>query len=62
MADNERNITVLFIGIQATLLAVFLLVLTQSLAVFSRTAEFYIGLSILLAGGGTALIAREVNR
>lgn len=62
MTDCERDITILFIGIQTTLLAIFLLLLTQSLAVFSRTGEVYIGLSILLAGGGTVLIAREATR
>ena len=61
MTNGRQNVTLLFVGIQATLLAIFLLLLTQSLAVFRGTAGLYIGLSILLAAGGTTIIAREVN-
>jgi hypothetical protein len=62
MTDSKQNLSVLFIGTQATLLAIFLLLLTQSIPTLTRTAEIYIGLSILLAAGGTAIVAREVNR
>ena len=61
MTNDRQNITLLIVGIQTTLLAIFLLLLTQSLSVFSRTASVYIGLSILLAAGGTAIIAHEFN-
>lgn len=61
MTNDRQNITLLFVGTQLTLLATFLLLLTQLIPIFKRTAGLYIGISILLAAGGTAIIAREVN-
>lgn len=61
MTNDHPKITPLFVGTQMTLLAIFVLLLTQLIPIFSRTAGVYIGISILLAAGGTAIIAREVN-
>lgn len=61
MTNHHENITLLFVGTQATLLAIFLLLLTQLIPAFSRTAGLFIGISILLAASGTAIVAHEVN-
>lgn len=54
MNEEWARVKVLFTGVQATLLAIFLLVLGKSVSVV-------FGLSILLAMAGTTLVAFAIK-
>jgi hypothetical protein len=63
MDDGGPDVKVLAVGVQTTLLAVFLLLLSDSIGTLSRqTTDVFVGLSLLCAMAGTALVAFGINR
>ena len=63
MNEQEADVKILFLGTQTTLLGIFLLLMTQSVDVFSGlSADIFFIVSILLAGAGTAIVGLSINR
>ena len=63
MDDGGPDPRILAAGVQTTLLAVSLLLLSDSIGTLSRrTTDVFVGLSLLCAMGGTALVTFGINR
>ena len=62
MSGQDPNVEVLFVGIQITLLGIFLLLMTQSVDIFAgMSADVFLGASILCAAVGTAVVVFGTN-